>query len=77
MYNVDIDGSSLLHLAVNSGVLGVRQCLNSILSNLQRLTLIKKILRKLQSSPSKPLHVEFQRFMIANISAGCPRVSTL
>ena len=23
MYNVDIDGSSLLHLAVNSGVLGV------------------------------------------------------
>lgn len=24
MYNVDIDGSSLLHLAVNSGVLGVR-----------------------------------------------------
>ena len=24
MYNVDVDGSSLLHLAVNSGVLGVR-----------------------------------------------------
>lgn len=23
MYNVDVDGSSLLHLAVNSGVLGV------------------------------------------------------
>lgn len=24
MYDVDVDGSSLLHLAVNSGVLGVR-----------------------------------------------------
>lgn len=25
MYNVDVDGSSLLHLAVNSGILGVRK----------------------------------------------------
>ena len=33
MYNVDIDGSSLLHLAVNSGVLGVRIRLRRITNN--------------------------------------------
>ena len=33
MYNVDIDGSSLLHLAVNSGVLGVRIRLTQITNN--------------------------------------------
>ena len=33
MYNVDIDGSSLLHLAVNSGVLGVRIRLTRITNN--------------------------------------------
>ena len=33
MYNVDLDGSSLLHLAVNSGVLGVRIRLTRITNN--------------------------------------------
>ena len=51
LYDVDIDGSSLLHLAVNSGVLGVS--MHHVISSVELLTDLYIPIKKKQHKNAK------------------------